>query len=380
MSVRDDGSVILPAAVKAKIKAGNDALATLTNAPEQLPPPVQPPPQPVQQVVEAKGEDQPTHPTPAYLRTTEPVVPQQDQQSADTPVPTDEASQLQEQLRLAEQRLRTMDGRRQAEVRRANEQTQTLQNQVNTLTAQIAELTNKIMSNSHDTGSGKKVLTGPRSLSSITQKEVEDYGPAFVDMVARAAEEVAQGIVAERMAQIQTRTEEISSRLDTSDRAAHLTKEQRRNKWLDANVPGWQAINESQDFVDWLWQEDTYSGIERMSILKRAMDGENFDRIKSIFEGFVKELGVTTPSRVPVGATQTVNPKTLVVPKNGGGGRVDAIVPNAPEPPLTGAEVDAYFARKIRNPKSLSEDEITRMEARIKRCLANGNYIGQPRV
>jgi hypothetical protein len=227
-------------------------------------------------------------------------------------------------------------------------------------------------------------LTKSRTLASITDKEREDYGAELIELVARAAQEIADQTVAERLGELQPQVQALSGRLESREEAEKRERTARFNSWMDAHVQGWRRQDDDPLFSDWLQLDDPFSGVRRMQILANAMHQEDYNRVKMIFEGYVKEqVATTVPTPNPKPAASgngQIRMETLAAP-NGGRGRTDVITPSdAPEVPPTPAEIKRYYDRKIRNPKSLSEAEIAQMEGRIARALAAGTIVAQPRV
>src|SRR5262245_29971271 len=81
------------------------------------------------------------------------------------------------------------------------------------------------------------------SANLVTAQELEDYGPEFIDVVRRAAAEVAAPLhaeIANLRGQLGTVQQETSN--------AFLT---RMDATISGMVPGWQQINRDPSFVEW---------------------------------------------------------------------------------------------------------------------------------
>jgi len=384
MTQLDDGRVYLPSAVRKKIAEGREAFDTQFAPSDEMPPAAQ---IPTPQEAAPPQEQTPESSPPVAGGEGRSEVTQIDDQSGNerhlTPEPPqpEESSfaDLQLQLSQANHRFATLQGRYRADMDRQQRQLADAQRQLNEALAQVTALTARVLENNPNTEGNKKVLTAKRKLASITDAERAEFGDGFFDMLVRATEDLVQEEVAARIGQLPSTVEDLTTRLDKSDQHIQLTKQERREQWLDGNVPGWRIQDADPGFMDWLRLDDAFSGVPRINILSHAMERDDFDRIKLIFEGYAKELGVVSPTslRQLKAARTRLSAQTM---PNGGNGRTDAIVPNAPEAPPTAAEVKRYYDRKIRNPKSLSEAEITRMEGRIARGLAAGTIRGVPRV
>lgn len=364
MTQFDDGRIHLPPAVRKKIAEGEAAFQQQFEQPATETPPV------VQEAIPPQ----------------EPLGGEEEQHSEDAPVVVQEQAlgdttieELEAQLTQANHRFATLQGRYRADMDRQQRQFQDVQRQLNEALAQVTALSNRVLENSGGNDSSKKRLTDKRRFVNITDAERADFGDGFFDMLARATGDIIEQEVAARLGQLPTSVETLTARLDQSDRHQALTKQERREQWLDANLSGWRTQDEDPGFLSWLREEDAFSGVPRLQILSHAMDRDDYPRIKKIFEGYAEELGITSPGKPPRQATARARLQAQAMP-NGGNGRVDAIVPNAPEAPPTPEEIRQFYDRKIRKPKSLTEAEIAQMEARIARGLAAGTIRGVPRV
>lgn len=369
----DDGRITLPPAVRKKITEGQQAFDA------QFQPPSATPPEAVSSPADPPQDQPPTEETPVTDPNEQPPI-------GDPPSeePSQEGSLADFQARLlhAEHRFNSLQGRYRTDMERQARQLADVQRQLNESMAQVTALTAKLSANNPENEPQNKNLTRRRNFARITDAERAEFGEGFFDMLARANEDIIEQEVAARLGQLPDAVKNLATRLDQSDHRYSLTKQERREQWLDGNVAGWREQDADPGFMQWLQQEDAFSGVPRIGILSHAMERDDYTRIKLIFEGYAQELGAIAPT-VPPRPSATSNGqarlKAQAMP-NGGGGRVDAIVPNAPEAPPTPEEIAAYYARKTRNRKSLTEAEITHMEGRIARGLAAGTIRGVPRV
>ena len=61
-------------------------------------------------------------------------------------------------------------------------------------------------------------------------------------------------------------------------------------------MPNWLAINRSQEFKDWLQQQDGYAGRSRKEMLLEAFNRHETDRVLRFFKGFLTEATGTPPT------------------------------------------------------------------------------------
>src|SRR5262249_34418005 len=114
----------------------------------------------------------------------------------------------------------------------------------------------------------------------LTREDEQNFGPELLDVAIRAAR---HGLSPE----LQQLREENQQLHDEVSRATKLAIDRE----LDAAVPDWRAINNDERFHQWLLLPDTYSGIIRDRLLKDAAAAANAQRVISIFQGFLREVG-----------------------------------------------------------------------------------------
>lgn len=137
----------------------------------------------------------------------------------------------------------------------------------------------------------------------ITDKDVETFGPEFLDTVQRAAIDAAQPI----LAQVQDQVKKV---------AQTLTKQQKHAmaKQLSDAVPDWRQINESERFKEWASLRDVYSGQVRGNLLNAAIRQGDASRAVAFFKGFLDEERATGQLPPQDAAAPVPPPRTPAVP------------------------------------------------------------------
>lgn len=143
----------------------------------------------------------------------------------------------------------------------------------------------------------------------ITPKEVEEYGEEFLSIVERKARQIA----APKISELERRVEELGSKLGQVETKTVRTDRQNMVAYLDANITNWRAINEADDFNDWLDLQEPYSGIIKRSVLERAWNANNTATVAKLFNGFVAEKASKVPPKPnePAPVTSEVKRPTL---------------------------------------------------------------------
>jgi hypothetical protein len=90
--------------------------------------------------------------------------------------------------------------------------------------------------------------------------------------------------VAPDLQRLQDENQQLQDQLDS---ATKMTIDRE----LDAAVPGWRAINASEEFHRWLLMPEPYSGVIRDRLLKDAAQAGNAQRVANFFKGFVAAAG-----------------------------------------------------------------------------------------
>lgn len=142
------------------------------------------------------------------------------------------------------QRYLVLRGKYHAEVPRLNTAVRELRTKVDELTAQIAKGT-----------------------TLIKPEEMEKYGPEFIDMVKRAAEEISAPLKAELAA--------LKAQPQVHQDPVAVENEAKFFAAIEDRHPDWASVNEDQKFLRWLGQVDPRMGAQRQSLVNAAV--ANFD-------------------------------------------------------------------------------------------------------
>lgn len=130
----------------------------------------------------------------------------------------------------------------------------------------------------------------------LTDAEIEEYGPEFVDVVKRAAAEVATPLYNEiqhlrgQMGQVQTETAN-----------AFMT---RMNATIGGLVPQWQSINQHPAFIQWVGLPEVYSGVIRQKLMQEAWNNGDAQRVAAFFRAFLAEEAAVDPRGAGQGGPQ----------------------------------------------------------------------------
>lgn len=204
-------------------------------------------------------------------------------------------------------------------------------------------------------------------LTVVTPKEREEFGEELVQMMARIAK-------ANSGAEVDRLSREIASMRGQVQQTQQIGVESRREKiWaqLDAKIPDWRVINNSQQFVDWLQNIDIMSGRPRQEGLSQAFEAGDGSRVVGIFSRFVQEDSSSRPTP-DAPAAALVDQGTLVAPAAGRGGSQEA--PNGSSGKIwSEQEINDFYSRVQRG--RIGSEEKKALEAEIMAAVTSGRVV-----
>jgi hypothetical protein len=121
----------------------------------------------------------------------------------------------------------------------------------------------------------------------LTEQEMQDYGPEFIDVVRRAATEIAAPLHQELQ--------------DLRGRLGHVQQETgnafltRMNATVGGLVPNWQELNRDPRFVQWVQLPDMFSGAMRQQLMQDAWNSGDAHRVAAFFRAYLAEEAAVDP-------------------------------------------------------------------------------------
>lgn len=194
----------------------------------------------------------------------------------------------------------------------------------------------------------------PNGHSLITEQEIADYGPEFVDIMRRVAAETA-GPLNEEIGRLRAQMGHVQQ--ETGN--AFLN---RMNSTLNAAIPNWAELNKDPRFIEWSQLPDVFSGAIRKTLMQDAWNSGDPQRVAAFFQAYLAEEAATNPQgnagqRIPspsrmVVSDQPVDPR-LSPPTSGGpldlaslaapGRAHSAGAAPAEKPVYTAAEITRFY-------------------------------------
>lgn len=134
-----------------------------------------------------------------------------------------------------------------------------------------------------------------------TPKEVEDFGAPMLEMVQRQAQQVFSSLAHSFTVQLQgldVRLKSVEQTVNGVTQQAGQTREELFFTELGRQVPDWEQINESAEWLAWLGEKDPVYGFTRQAALDNARQNLNLQQTVAIFKAF-KQPSAPAPSAAP---------------------------------------------------------------------------------
>jgi hypothetical protein len=168
----------------------------------------------------------------------------------------------------------------------------------------------------------------------ITPEDEKEYGSDFIDVVRRAARDIAEP-------QVQA----LTSKVAELELELGKTSIQTIYDRLDQSVPNWRDINQHPRFVQWLKLRDPYSGAIKHQMLSAAFEAADAPRVIAFFKGFLSDEATVNPADPPPQpAPQARQPAmsldSLAAP---GRARTAPTTPAADKPAFTVADIRKFY-------------------------------------
>ena len=169
-----------------------------------------------------------------------------------------------------------------------------------------------------------------RIQSVLTDDEKEHYSPEFMAMLGRV---IAAGQVS------QPADSTLETRLNTLEKRAHETAEERFWRLIDQGVPQWEQVQATDDFREYLNVYDRKLKMTNGAALKKAQADLDADTAIAVFEDFM--------NKAPASATPNPDPEDPreqhVMPVTTGAGDGGDIQDNSATRRFTEAEITKFF-------------------------------------
>ena len=151
--------------------------------------------------------------------------------------------------------------------------------------------------------------------ASLTEDEINDYGPEMVDIMRRVAAETA-GPLQEEIHNLRSQMGHVQQ--ETGN--AFLN---RMNSTIGAAIPDWSNLNRDPRFIEWSQLPDVFSGAIRKQLMQDAWNNGDPNRVIAFFRAFLAEEAATNPQgqsqqRLPPPSGLVVSDTPMLDPRTPG--------------------------------------------------------------
>jgi hypothetical protein len=321
----------------ANLQAGKDANATDGDEPVVDPEPAK--------------KLTPTHPTPA-----DPAVPAAPAEPAEPAKPAGgeeprvdpgsyqtPAAPATEDLATLQHKMSTLEGKYDTEITRLSTALQTSQN--------IIEQQESLIKNLQTTGGAAAPAADPEpAQKKLNPDDYSSYGSEMESLVAivNSQMDVIAGLKTQVTANVTStgtqggesdRLKKVEDKMNNLGQTVHMSAKQTYYHSLDNSIrtaegkPDWEAVNKDPKFAQWLSTEEPMTGIARKSILLKANQDLNSERVIAIFSEFKRSQAVMPARQDHTGLGDQIVPEAAA---SGAGQDVD---PNAQKQGLVTSEM-----------------------------------------
>jgi len=212
-----------------------------------------------------------------------------------------------------EQKYKVLQGKYNAEVPRLQRTVGDMTSRLEQLSSQLVATQSMLASFAQNRGAapGSQGSAPAAPAKLVKDEEVRDFGPDLIDVMRRVAREEVGPAVESRLKPVQQQVEQVRSAATQAAAAASMTEQERVFTTLDREVPDWQDQNKDGGFLDWLSQQDAYTGVVRGELLKQAYERHDAPRVVAFFKGYRTEHAVVTPPPTPAPAPAAGSQRSL---------------------------------------------------------------------
>jgi hypothetical protein len=273
---------------------------------------------------------------------------------APTPQVTDPAPEPDDNDQSWRQRYQTTHGR----LEKANQNIRQLSEQVSNMQATLAAL--------NSTPAQQPPELQARSL--LTQQEIDEYGPEFLEVVGKKASEIAQ----RELGGYKSEIENLKRQLAGVNNTVTAQTREKMVASLSERIPNWEELNTNRDFLNWLALPDPFSGVIRHDMLTAAWERNETPRVLAFFNGFLSEEAAVAPqAQTATAPSQGKVPlETFAAP---GRAKTAAASPGPAEKPvITRDFITKFYADATANKYRGREAEYQRIEKQIAEAVKEG--------
>lgn len=194
-----------------------------------------------------------------------------------------------------------------------------------------------------------------------TDADLKDYGELLPILVR-----IAQNMYRPTIEKLEGELKQLRGTANNQTQQLAITRREAIFQALDVAVPTWRAVNESQEFLDWLKVHDIFAGVSRQVALTTAFKNLDQARVVGIFEAYAREY----PELARAPNAPIVDAGTLVAPEIRGDQPPAAPEGNGSKKIWSEAEIRNFYTR-VRK-KQVSPEAYRQFQAEIALATQEG--------
>ena len=272
-----------------------------------------------------------------------------------------------------------LQGKYNAEVPRLHEQNRELSTRIQNMQSQLTATQGMLAS--LGTAGAPPVLQGNSAQGSLVKpEEIREFGADLHDFIQRAARDAVlpavEQTVQRQVGPVAQQVQQLGAGFQNVAQAQALSAEDRFYTALEQAAPGYEQVNNTNAFADWLAVRDPYSGATRGDMLSHAFQNLDAPRVAAFFNGFRNEHAVVTPNdpATPTGQSPTpaVSLVSMAAPGIGIGGPPASAPNEAGKRFYTQADVQLFYEQRRRGVYKGREAEADALERDMFRAQRDG--------
>jgi hypothetical protein len=192
------------------------------------------------------------------------------------------------------------------------------------------------------------------------------------DLITQLKEEfptIAKGVEAFMKKEIKAKLAPSESRINELAEATNTVVVNDYLEALDGAMSQWRGIREKPEFVQWLGQQDRYTGQTKLSLLQNADARRNVKAVAAFYEDFARESGLLNDEGAnDNGADTPPPPKKNMAPSTS-----QNLAPSTgSKGTITRAEITQFYRDRALGKYSGSEEDAAKAEGRIMKAVREG--------
>lgn len=213
-------------------------------------------------------------------------------------------------------------------------------------------------------------ITGRPPARRLTEKEIAEYGADLIDVMGRRAMEVADVVVPTALSDVSGRLARLEQQLGNVRQTVAYDGQSRMYDTLGREIPDWNQINNSPEFVRWLGMPDPLSGQIRHNMLIEAFNGQQTNRVIEFFRRYMADQapsGLQSQGSQPGltingGSAPQVDLMALAAPGRAKPGQTQV----TPEKPIINrSDISTFYREKAMGRYAGRDEEVSRFEQEI---------------